>query len=103
MKMTFIQAIAQQEHSCIIIPKPIPRHNPGNIEEGKFAQSHLALPSDGNRFAAWENDEDGYNAMRILLRANYIGKTVSAAINIWSSPLEDDNAIYIKNVCVWTG
>ena len=102
--MTFIQAIARQE-GFGTNPNNIPtrRNNPGDIEEGRFAQSHGALPSDGNRFAAWPTAEAGFAAVRALLVSAYLGLTVRQALCKWAPPMENDVSRYEANVCAWTG
>ena len=101
--MTFMQAIARQERGWGTPSYSDPRHNPGDIEDGRFAQSHGALPPDGHRFAAWTTEEQGFAAMRALLLSAYVGKTVSQAINKWAPSVENQTSRYISNVCIWTG
>jgi hypothetical protein len=101
--LTFIEAIARQEGFLVPGSRPNRRNNPGDIEDGKFAQDHGALPSDGNRFAAWPTPEAGYDAMRALLVRGYVGLTVEQALNKWAPPVENDVNSYQKNVCAWTG
>jgi hypothetical protein len=101
--MTFIEAISRQEGFLVTGSRAQRRNNPGNIEEGKFSQAHGALPSDGDRFAAWDTPEAGYAAMRTLLLLGYVGLTVSAALNKWAPPIENDVSAYEAHVCGWTG
>ena len=103
MGLSFIQAIARQEGFNVPGSRPHKRNNPGDIEEGKFSQSHGALPADGNRFAAWPTPEAGYAAMRSLLTAHYSGLTIEEALNKWAPPVENDVSAYLKNVISWTG
>ena len=103
MPMTFMEAISRQEGFLVRGSRPNRRNNPGDIEDGKFAQAHGALPSDGNRFAAWETPEQGYAAMRALLMRGYVGLTVSAALSKWAPPVENATNTYIDHVCQWTG
>ena len=102
--MTFMQAIGRQE-GFGANPGNIPtrRNNPGDIEEGRFAQSHRALPPDGNRFAAWPTPDAGWAAMRALLVSAYLGLTVRQALCKWAPPVENDVSMYEANVCRWTG
>lgn len=104
MPLTFIEAIARQE-GFGANPDDIStrRNNPGDIEEGRFAQSHGALPSDGNRFAAWATPEAGFAAMRALLKSAYLGLTVAQALCKWAPPIENDVSAYQADVCHWTG
>lgn len=101
--MTFMEAISRQEGFLVTGSRAQRRNNPGDIEDGKFAQAHGALPSDGNRFAAWPTSEAGYAAMRALLLRGYVGLTVSAALNKWAPPVENATNAYIAHVCLWTG
>jgi len=101
--MTFMEAIARQEGFNIPGTIPNRRNNPGDIEEGKFAQAHAALPSDGNRFAAWSTPDGGFRAMRALLISHYAGMTVEAALNKWAPPVENSTNIYVERVTSWTG
>lgn len=101
--LTFMQAIARQERDWSTPSYSNPRNNPGDIEEGRFAQSHGALPPDGNRFAAWPTEDAGFAAMRALLLGAYLGFTVFDAIHKWAPSVENDDSVYVKNVCTWTG
>jgi hypothetical protein len=101
---TFIQAVAQME-GFGASPSNIPtsRNNPGDIEEGRFAQSHGALPPDGHRFAAWPTPDAGFAAMRALLTSAYLGLTVQAALAKWAPPVENNVSAYLHGVCEMTG
>ena len=101
--MTFLEAIARQEGFYVPGSVPARRNNPGNIEEGRFAQAHGALPSDGHRFAAWPTPEAGFAAMRVLLTIAYMGLTVEKALSKWAPPVENNVSAYLKNVTKWTG
>jgi hypothetical protein len=101
--LTFIESIGRQEGVLIPGSKAQRRNNPGNIEEGKFAQAHGALPTDGDRFAAWATLEAGYAAMRALLTIGYLGLTVAEALNKWAPASENDVNTYLANVIRWTG
>ena len=103
MKLTFMQAIARQERGWGTPTYNDPRHNPGDIEDGIFAQTYGALPSDGNRFARFPNEEIGFAAMKSLLTLNYAGMTVFKAICKYAPAAENDDVKYVKNVCNWTG
>jgi hypothetical protein len=102
--MTFIQAIARQE-GFGASPTNIPtkRCNPGDIEEGRFARSHGALPTDGSRFAAWPTPEAGFAAMRALLVSAYLGLTVRQALRKWAPPVDNDVSAYEADIVLWTG
>ena len=106
--VTLMQAIARQEGFYVEPPAPSlarDRNNPGNMEDGKWAQAHGALPSDGNRFARWPTPEAGFEAMRHLLVYNYLGKTITDVVHIWcpASETSNNDEIYIEHVCEWTG
>jgi hypothetical protein len=102
--MTFMEAIARQEGFYATVPDlPNRRNNPGDIEDGPWAQAHGALPSDGSRFAKFANVDDGFAAMRALLLAHYLGLTVLQAIQKWEPVVENDDSAYVRNVCAWTG
>ena len=101
--MTFMEAIARQEGFLVKGSLAQRRNNPGNIEQGPFAQSRGALPPDKSRFAAWPTAEAGFIAMRDLLVSGYAGLTVAQAINKWAPSNENDTSTYVKNVCKWTG
>jgi hypothetical protein len=101
--ITFMQAIARQEGFLVPGTTPNWRNNPGDIEEGRFARSHGALPTDGRRFAAWPTPEAGYAAMRSLLMSAYLGLTVRQALCKWAPPVENDVSAYESHVCQWTG
>lgn len=101
--LSFVQAIARQERGWGTPTYSNPRNNPGDIEDGSFAQSHGALPPDGNRFAAWPTEEGGFEAEAELLKDDYAGLTISQAIKKYAPAVENDDDIYIQNVCGWTG
>jgi hypothetical protein len=79
------------------------RNNPLNIEEGAWAQSNEALPSDGNRFAAWINPAAGFDAARLLLLDNYLGLSIPAVIAKWAPPSENNDTSYADGVYEMTG
>jgi hypothetical protein len=101
--LTFMQAIAREEGFNAPGTLPNRRNNPGDIEDGPFAQANGALPSDGTRFAHFPDADTGFAAMRVLLNQNYLGLTVSQALNKWAPPVENATNAYIDNVCTWTG
>lgn len=102
--LTFIEAIAKEEgFGANPQNQPTRRNNPGDIEDGPFAQAHGALPSDGTRFAHFPDAATGFAALRALLMAHYLGLTVAAALNKWAPPVENQTNMYIGNVSKWTG
>lgn len=102
-KLTLIQAIARQEGFYKEGSLAQRRNNPGNIEEGRFAQAHGALPSDGSRYAAWITPMGGFLAMHSLLLHSYLGHTLRECIYKWAPPPENDSESYLNNICEWTG
>jgi hypothetical protein len=101
--LTFIEAIARQEGFNIPGSLPNRHNNPGDIEDGPFAQSHGALPPNGHRFATFPDADTGFGAMRALLTEHYLGLTVAAALCKWAPPIENNVSAYQANVCLWTG
>ena len=101
--LTLLEAMAREEGFLVPGSLPQRRNNPGDIEEGRFAQAHGAMPTDGSRFAAWATPEAGYAAMRQLITVAYLGLTLEAALAKWAPPVENDTGKYLKNVLAWTG
>jgi len=101
---TFLEAVATMEGFYRTGSLAQRRHNPGNIEEGRFAQAHGAMASDGDRFAAFPSDIVGFAAARALFKSAYLGLTITAAIRKWA-PAQDGNNVlaYIDGVCEMTG
>lgn len=79
------------------------RNNPLNIEEGPWTQEHGALPSDGNRFAAFSNFELGFAVARQLLQDDYLGLLIPAVIAKWAPPSENNDTSYADGVYEMTG
>jgi hypothetical protein len=79
------------------------RNNPGNIEDGKFAQTHGAIPSDGGRFAQFPTADTGFAAMYRLLKDKYSGKTLAEVIGRWAPSKENNTNAYIANLSKLTG
>ena len=100
---TFLEAVATMEGFYKDGSLAQRRHNPGNIEEGRFAQAHGAMASDGDRFAAFPSDIVGFAAARALFKSAYLGCTISAAIAKWAPPIENNDTAYIDGVCELTG
>lgn len=102
--LNICQAIAREEG--VNVPGSIPNrlNNPGDIEDGKFAQAHGALPNQGQRFAHFPDLNTGYACMRALLQCpGYKGLTIHQALNKWAPPVENNTSSYEANVCAWTG
>lgn len=102
MALTLTQAIARQEGFGVPDAIPTRDDNPGDLENGSFAQRNGALPATG-RFAVFSTVEDGFNALRMLLLHNYVGMTLSQAISKFAPGTENNTAAYIANVSQWTG
>ena len=100
---TLLQAMARQEGYYAPGTLPARRENPGDIEEGEFAQAHGALPPDGNRFAAFPDAATGFAAMAALLTDHYLGLTLEEALNKWAPPVENNVNAYLANVMEFTG
>jgi hypothetical protein len=103
MMQTLLEAMARQEGFYAPGTLPNRRNNPGDIEDGEFAQAHGALPPDGHRFAAFPDAATGFAAMRALLTEHYLGLTLEEALNKWAPPVENDTNIYLQHVSEWTG
>jgi hypothetical protein len=102
--ITFIEAISREEgFGADPMNLPTRRNNPGDIEDGPFAQAHGALPSDGHRFAHFPDAATGFAALRALLVRDYVGQTLHDALNRYAPPVENDTSSYEANVVSWTG
>lgn len=106
--MTFLEAIAREEGFYVEGSRPQRLNNPGDIEWGRFASGHGAtrpemLANGGaGRFAYFPDAATGFAAMRALLQTSgYAGLTVSAALNRWAPPVENNVNSYLNNVCAW--
>lgn len=101
--LTFMEAIARQEGfyaSGHNIPKD--NNNPGDLENEPWEKKYNSLPTAG-RFADFDTVADGFAAMRALLDESYLGLTVFQAIHRWAPSVENNDDIYVKDVCAWTG
>jgi len=101
--MKFIEAIARMEGWGVKGDIPTRDNNPGDIDNGKFAQAHGAIPNTPGRFAQFPTAEAGFAALRALLAQHYIGLTVTAALNKYAPPVENNTNRYVGCVCEWTG
>jgi len=100
--MKIIEAIARMEGFYTIGSRSARNNNPGDIEFGKFAKKHGAIGGDP-RFAIFPSPNAGFAAMRALLNGKeYLGLTLSAALNKWAPSVENQTNIYIEHVCAWT-
>lgn len=118
--ITLMQAIARME-GFGADPENIPtRHNnPGDICAGQFANAHGAIPGavdpkyafmrtagltvEPSRYAVFPHAVTGWEALRALLAAHYLGMSVRAAIEKYAPATENDTEAYVCNVCEWTG
>lgn len=100
---SFILAIMREEGWYRTPPARNRRNNnPGNLEYGKFTIAHGATHGDP-RFAVFSEPSAGFAALYSLLKKDYVGLTVSAAIHKFAPASENDTESYIKNVCEFSG
>ncbi len=103
MTVSLLQAIAREEGWGDRHSRCRRNNNPGNIEAGRFADAHGAAGSDG-RFAIFPSPEAGFGALRALLSGPaYHGLTVAAAVAKYAPSTENNTALYVEHVCLWTG
>jgi len=88
------------------VPRGIRNNNPGNIEDGSFAQSQPGYRGSDGRFAIFETPEAGVNAQSALL-GSYGARginTISGIINRWAPAADNNNtAAYVAAVSKMTG
>jgi hypothetical protein len=107
--LTFMQAIAREEGFGVAGTRATRNNNPGNLDmeawlTGFGAQMETLINStEEPRFAAFPSPEAGFAAMKQLLTKDYVGLTISRAMNKWATPTENQTNEYIDNVCGWTG
>lgn len=79
-------------------------NNPGNIEYGAYARSMGAVGTDG-RFAVFPTYDAGRRAKEALIFENksYSGLSLSAAINRYAPPVENDTGWYQRTVLAAVG
>lgn len=73
-------------------PRGIRNNNPGNIEDGPFAQKMPGYAGSDGRFAKFEQPQQGMTAMDSLL-ASYGSRginTVGGVINRWAPPTDNN-------------
>jgi hypothetical protein len=109
--LTFVEAIAKEEGFGIPGARATRCCNPGNLNmepwlEG-FGATLETIPAgveEEPRFACFPTSEAGWSAMTTLLTKDYLGLTVSEALNKWA-PASDGNApsSYVAAVCSMTG
>lgn len=82
------------------LPRGVRNNNPGNIELGDPWQGMRTKQTDG-RFAQFETPAYGIRALArtlITYQDKHGIRTVSAAINRWAPPVENDTRAYVKAV-----
>jgi len=78
-------------------------NNPGNIVYGQFARENGAI-GKGGRFAVFPDEETGRMAVANLLRSpRYNNLTISAAINRYAPPHENNTTRYKRQLSEITG
>jgi hypothetical protein len=108
MGLTFMQAIAREEGFGINGTRATRNNNPGNLDmepwlSGFGAQLETPInETEKPRFAAFLSADAGFAAMKQLLTKDYVGLTVSQALNKWAPSTENQTNEYIDNVCRWT-
>lgn len=89
----------------VSLPRGLRNNNPGNIEDGAFAQSLPGYVGSDGRFAVFDSLDSGAYAMQKLL-SGYGKKglnTVEQVINRWAPPTENDTGSYAKTVAAQLG
>lgn len=84
----------------------IRNHNPGNIERNGIVWDGMSADqSSDDRFVVFESPEWGIRAMaKILTSYRQRGVvTLSAIINTWAPPFENNTAAYVNHVTQLTG
>jgi hypothetical protein len=98
--VTFLEAVAREKGWLDASSLCRRNNNPGDIEWGKFAESHGAAHI--GRFAKFPSPEAGFAAMKVLFCGPaYLNLTVAEAIAKWAPSTENDTARYVRNVCLW--
>lgn len=100
--MTIAEAIAHMEGYGVAGDRPTRNNNPGDIEWGTFAKQHGATGGDP-RFAIFPTPEAGMGCLRALLLRRYAGLTLTAALDKYAPPTENNTNAYIGGVCRMTG
>ncbi len=100
--MTIAEAISRMEGYGVPGARPTRNNNPGDIEFGPFAQAHGATGGDP-RFAIFPTVDAGMACLRALLLKHYAGLSISAALNKYAPPIENQTNAYIAGVCRMTG
>lgn len=87
-------------------PRGIRNNNPGNIENGVFAQNQPGYVGSDGRFAQFDTPENGINATSSLL-GSYGSRginTISGIVNRWAPAADNNNTgAYISAVAKETG
>lgn len=78
-------------------------NNPGNLRYGNFARENGAIGTAGG-FAVFPDEETGMRALKKLLRSNTYSKlSISAAINKYAPPVENNTQRYKTRLSKMTG
>jgi hypothetical protein len=107
--MNLLRAMAKQEGFFKHGTRAQKNNNPGNINYGKFAQTHGATGGDDKGYAIFPTPGVGWAALEALLKTpTYKGRTLREALYTYCPPKGDrrgdnDTDAYIRNVCDWTG
>ena len=109
-QLTLIQAIARQEGFYVPGSRAARNNNPGNLnfESWQYTKYGAVLETpykdEEARFAYFKLVEDGFDAMKVLLREHYLGLSLEQVLNKWAPPSDgNDVSSYAANVCTWTG
>lgn len=100
--MTLLEGMAKMEGFGKPDTRPTKNNNPGDLEYGEFAKVHGATGTDG-RFAIFPDVATGYSAMKALLQEHYSGLTLQQALDIYAPPTENNDNLYLKDVCEFVG
>lgn len=100
--MTLLEGMAKMEGFGKPDTRPTRNNNPGDLEYGIFATAHGATGTDG-RFAIFPDVATGYAAMKALLQEKYGGMTLQQALDIYAPPIENNDNLYLKDVCQFVG
>ena len=100
--VTLLEGMAKMEGFGKPGTRPTINNNPGDLEYGQFAINHGATGTDG-RFAIFPDVTTGYAAMKALLQEHYGGMTLQQALDIYAPPIENNDNLYLKDVCSFVG
>ena len=107
--ITLPQAIARQEGFFVQGSRAQRNNNPGNLNfepwlSGFGAYLETTPAGETPRFAHFPSVVAGWSALCELLRRDYVGITLAAAIEKYAPQSDDNNdTTYIDAVSEWTG